>query len=623
MVSVETDYIIAVSPKDEKKKSSFESFKISKTYHTFRSLAKALVKSAEAEAVASNPDSLQLLQYAQSIHKLLDSSGRAYLSKVSYDHVKKLANQRSQILNDSLETMLVQMPKAIQNSGVLKILEHFFLTDHVDENSEATKRRGNALDMISKSVSSILPKNTVTPFTKKTREVAIDPNQSEQMNLSVIEEKDDDDGTPTSTRGGDKLTFAGPDTSSTSSAATAGATQGSLNPWNDFLQQVLETTSPIVIGGIVLALLVFLKVASAIPVKLALDSVALLAFGMYCLGLHTSVPTFKKKSSPKSSSRVHRRSLLVPVPKEAASLAEIEDDEQEEDEPYDAGLLKSPLAVFPEGAALGEHLNCWSIPDAGSFKIRGPNYMEDKKKVPSEPFLFKARGMDLMLTDAAPENIGQNSAILGGALREKPTFVMNFRLPWGVVILYFEIPEKIIPFIRSKYEFGYENPDLPKLLEEMTQAEKCCAKFFQADEETKNKLLKIVPVVVKGPWMVKSVVGGKPAIIGKALPVTYVYEKASDNGGALYLEADLDVVSSAAARHILSVVRGATQVLTLDLGFVVQGTDLLPEQMLGAVRCHGIDIYSASPLPPMKSQFVLNEQNKDSSLTVNSDGEDD
>lgn len=80
--------------------------------------------------------------------------------------------------------------------------------------------------------------------------------------------------------------------------------------------------------------------------------------------------------------------------------------------------------------------------------------------------------------------------------------------------------------------------------------------------------------------------------------VNYLYLQEQDNK-ALYLEADLDIVASSAARGILSMVRSYTQVLTLDLGFVVQGNekDELPEQMLAGARLHGIDPLTAPPYP--------------------------
>ena len=177
---------------------------------------------------------------------------------------------------------------------------------------------------------------------------------------------------------------------------------------------------------------------------------------------------------------------------------------------------------------------------------------------------------------------------------------------------YYEIPEKFIPFIRSQYEPGFDKSKLPSL-KSFTPGERCAARFLQGSQEHKNTTLKIVPVVVEGPWVVKSVVGGKPAIIGTKLPVNYFYQPPEGNK-ALYLEADLDIVASSAARGILSVTRTYTQVLTIDLGFVVEGktADELPEQMLVGVRLHGIDPLTAPTFPPSKDIFDFIDVDDDS-----------
>ncbi|KAL3936805.1 MAG: hypothetical protein SGBAC_007959 [Bacillariaceae sp.] len=90
------------------------------------------------------------------------------------------------------------------------------------------------------------------------------------------------------------------------------------------------------------------------------------------------------------------------------------------------------------------------------------------------------------------------------------------------------------------------------------------------------------------------------------MPVSYYYQKA-EGEKALYLEADFDIVASSAARGILSCVRSYTQILTLDLGFVVQGNskDELPEQMLVGVRLHGIDPLTAPPYPSPNDLFSI------------------
>jgi Protein ENHANCED DISEASE RESISTANCE 2, C-terminal len=105
---------------------------------------------------------------------------------------------------------------------------------------------------------------------------------------------------------------------------------------------------------------------------------------------------------------------------------------------------------------------------------------------------------------------------------------------------------------------------------------------------------------------VKSVVGGKPALLGKKVPINWIYKSPSDTQ-ALYLEADLDIAASSAARGILSVTRSYTQVLTLNLGFVVEGCnqDELPEQMLVGARLHGIDPLTAPAYPADTSTALL------------------
>ena len=396
--------------------------------------------------------------------------------------------------------------------------------------------------------------------------------------------------------------------------------------------------NPVAFFVICLIVVRILEKAGGRSIRLDADVALLVVFASFCLGLHTPRPMVGGYDRPStmmaavkhapalkvdvSGSKLMRRSLkssvtspqagegsrsfaASPSPRMTFGLSEesapsdvvlTTEDEEEE-------TLQSPMAKYPEDAAIGEHTNRWSDPPAFDFEVRGLDYLTDRKKIRSDDFLFPCRGLDLFLTDTCPSNVGQNQHIFGGRLREVPTFIINFRLPWGVLLFYFEIPKKFVPFVKAG-----ASPDgagsLPSL-DHMTASERTTCRFLMQDQKYKNERLKIVPIVIDGPWMVRSVVGGKPAIIGNKLPVVYNYEPGSD-GKELYLEADLDIASSQAARGILSVVRSYTQILTLNLGFVVQGNeeDELPEQMLVGVRLHGIDPLNAPAYPQMHENFL-------------------
>eukprot|EP00980_Cylindrotheca_fusiformis_P008134 scaffold1727_cov133-Cylindrotheca_fusiformis.AAC.37 len=401
------------------------------------------------------------------------------------------------------------------------------------------------------------------------------------------------------------------------------------------LGDLLET-NPLIFLLIAVTAIIGLKHASGLTVTMDLDILFLLVWAAFCIGLHTPRPLVggidisnrPSSISPSMTPRMRRakdqngRTLLRmsmvsspdagTAPAIASSRINSIRDEVEQDEIMEVN--HSPLPKFPDGAKLGSKLNCWSEPVSENFQVRGSRYLVDRRKVPSKEFVFPIRAVDLFLTDTCPQNAGRNPGVLGGDLRSVPTFIVNFRLPWGVLLAYFEIPDRFLPFLKAGHDKDFDPSALPTL-DDMSPIDRCVARFLKAPQTQKNQTLKIVPNVVEGPWVVKSVVGGKPAIIGNKMPVNYYYEKATD-GKACYLEADLDIVASSAARGILSCVRSYTQILTIDLGFVIQGNheDELPEQMLVGVRLHGIDPLNAPPYPPSPEMFIhsISEDEDDS-----------
>ena len=105
--------------------------------------------------------------------------------------------------------------------------------------------------------------------------------------------------------------------------------------------------------------------------------------------------------------------------------------------------------------------------------------------------------------------------------------------------------------------------------------------------------MKLIPRVCAGPWVVKKMVGSTPALIGTKLPVAY-RGSVEEN----YLEITMDVTKGPAfGNTVANTVVGKADVVTVDLGFVIEGQEnvgTLPEQMLSLIRLHHLEMKSAT-----------------------------
>ena len=181
--------------------------------------------------------------------------------------------------------------------------------------------------------------------------------------------------------------------------------------------------NPIVFAVISVGLMVFLKRVATIEVILDLDILMLFVWSAFCIGLHSPRPMIAgidknfgppPSTSPKASD-VHGRKLLrkmsmhmTPTASERSRLeADPTLDDNSDNGSEIMNDIQSPLPLFPKGAALGSHFNCYSLPACENFYVRGPKYLKDRVKIESGDFLFPVRGVDLFLTDTPPENAGR------------------------------------------------------------------------------------------------------------------------------------------------------------------------------------------------------------------------
>lgn len=256
----------------------------------------------------------------------------------------------------------------------------------------------------------------------------------------------------------------------------------------------------------------------------------------------------------------------------------VEQDEEEDVASLLVSKLSSPLPQYPHNN--GE--SCWSIPpDIQIFRVRGVNYLEDRIKIPSGPAPLVCRGVDVWLTDNPERHIARHPSVLNGKLNEEDTFLVNFLLPFGNFVSYFTVPPLS------------EFPD---------KLAKVWTKFLQGDQQYRDKRLKLLPVVIDGPWIVKAAVGNgtAPALLGKVIPLQYFFKEPNQetNSKGVY-EVDVIITASSIAKGILSVVKGHTKSLTIAFAFIIEAAEQeeLPETVLCAFQVHALHLEDCPHLP--------------------------
>lgn len=295
-------------------------------------------------------------------------------------------------------------------------------------------------------------------------------------------------------------------------------------------------------------------------------------------------PSMMSRSSMVSHSSV--KSTKAELPGDIMLIADDDDHstvaEERDSEEFDEDILiaeptplSSPLPMYP----LNHGICCWSKPDNNIFLVRGPTYLADRMKIQSSPAIFECRGIDVWITDNAERHIARHPAVLGGYLDREDTLVMNFLLPFGNFVAYFTIPPL---------------EDMPSNISNVW------TKFIRGNQQYRDGKLKLLPVVVDGPWIVKKAVGPgtSPAMLGKDLPLQYYFTDPTRHKKGVY-EVDVLVTASRIARGILNVVKGHSKSLTIALGFIIEASEevQLPETVLCACQVHSLHFEDCPNLP--------------------------
>jgi len=255
------------------------------------------------------------------------------------------------------------------------------------------------------------------------------------------------------------------------------------------------------------------------------------------------------------------------------------DEVAEIDKNSNVGKLSSPIPQYPENNGC----SCWSEPfDPAIFHVRGSTYLEDRIKVPSGRSPFKCRGVDLWLTDNPERHIARHPSVLGGKLHEEDTFLVNFLLPFGNFVSYFSVP----PLSE------FPNKEVANVW----------SGFVAGDQQYRDARLKLLPVVIDGPWIVKAAVGnGKsPALLGKVIPLQYFFRQPKGTEKGIY-EVDVIITASSIAKGILNVVKGHAASLSIAFAMIIEASkpEELPETVLCSFQIHALNLDDCPHLPEM------------------------
>lgn len=324
-------------------------------------------------------------------------------------------------------------------------------------------------------------------------------------------------------------------------------------------------------------------------VSIRLDLLVLTWAGAACFGSmvlgrcneHSPPPKHAQRGIAKRTPVTNEETDLKGPEREIVAEDDEEESDGEEADPrqtlisLDDERLSSPLPKYPSK----DGHSCWSQPETNIFHVRGASYLNDKVKIPSGPAPLTCRGVDMWMTDSPQRNIARHPSVLGGRLAEEDTFLVNFLLPFGNLVAYFSIPP--LSMFPPKLQGVWD-------------------RFCRGDQEYRDARLKLLPVVVDGPWIVKAAVGpGKsPALLGKVIPLQYFFRDPDLVRKGVY-EVDVIITASSIAKGILSVVRGHTKSVSIAFAFIIEGVseEELPESVLCCFQMHSLHLENCPILP--------------------------
>ena len=184
----------------------------------------------------------------------------------------------------------------------------------------------------------------------------------------------------------------------------------------------------------------------------------------------------------------------------------------------------------------------------------------------------------------------------------------NLMLPSGNLVTYLQLPDWFDDWDNIPEEREDDPPDM-----------KAFKRFFTGDLEYQQLRLKVLPMVVKAPYMVKLIAPDPTlnAIHQPMSPVTIkkinkvVDPATGKTKEAAVMELGVDFYTSKAIGRLINIVMPHLGSITLDIAFVIaapwgeEGTE--PSACLGVWRIDKVDFMSCAQLPEKPIEQVEEE----------------